>query len=67
MRPAPSPSPCLELSHSLFGVTDVLLTCFASALAATRDPGARAALLADYRATRSEWRGGAGERWRDRG
>ncbi|PNW75309.1 hypothetical protein CHLRE_12g521750v5 [Chlamydomonas reinhardtii] len=53
VRPAPSPSPCLELSHSLFGVTDVLLTCFASALAATRDPGARAALLADYRATRS--------------
>ncbi|KAG2439233.1 hypothetical protein HXX76_004595 [Chlamydomonas incerta] len=51
--PAPSPSPSLELSHSLFGVTDVLLTCFASALAASRDPGVRAALLADYRATRS--------------
>ncbi len=50
--PAPLPAP--ELSHSLYGVTDVLLTCFASAVAATRnDPSTRAALMAAYRTART--------------
>lgn len=50
--PAPLPTP--ELSHSLYGVTDVLLTCFASAVAATRnDPPTRAALMAAYRTART--------------
>ncbi|KAG2499006.1 hypothetical protein HYH03_003192 [Edaphochlamys debaryana] len=65
VKPAPSPpsQASVELSYTLYGVTDVLLTCFASAVtavsaAAARDGGAaggaaaRATLVAEYRAVR---------------
>ncbi|GLC37784.1 hypothetical protein PLESTB_001476500 [Pleodorina starrii] len=43
VRPAPPSPPSLELSHTLYGVTDVLLTCFSSALSAVSSPSASSA------------------------
>ncbi|EFJ40851.1 hypothetical protein VOLCADRAFT_99306 [Volvox carteri f. nagariensis] len=51
VRPMPPSPPSIELSNTLYGVTDVLLTCFSSAVAAVtpRNPSARSSLLAAYR------------------
>lgn len=56
VRPAPPAAPTLELSQTLYVVTDVLLTSFSSAVAAMaqRDVPARTALLAAYRDVRAQ-------------
>lgn len=42
----------LDLAHTLLGVSDVLLTSFAAAVAATREPVAHAGLMELYREAR---------------